>query len=166
MRTHIRPGRWLALAIVVGAGVMTTGLVGAQAPPVSGPFTAFDVIAIRRNVEATSPRYTSARNNRFDARNQTIKDVIRLAYGFERLAPAFVQGGPGWIESERYDIEAIAPQVIPNPPPGSNVAPELRTMLKAMLAERDARNARGADLRARDGQEGLRARSENEAGDD
>jgi uncharacterized protein (TIGR03435 family) len=33
-------------------------------------------------------------------------------------------------------IAAISPQVIPPPPPGTNVAPELRTMLKAMLAER------------------------------
>ena len=133
MQTRNHSGRWFALVIAVGAGVTPAGLVRAQTPPA---FAAFDIVSIRRNADPQSPRYTTTRNNRDMALNQTTKDIIMLAYGFERLAPAFVQGGPGWIESERYDIEAIAPQVIPNPPPGSNVSPELRTMLKAMLADR------------------------------
>lgn len=62
---------------------------------------------------------------RFVARNVPMRILIALAY---HVRPEFVQGGPAWLGSERYDIVAKASQTAP--------PDELRGMLQALLAER------------------------------
>ena len=62
---------------------------------------------------------------KFTARNVPMKILIALAYG---VRPEAVQGGPAWIESERYDVVAKASQ--------SAKPEEIRRMVQSLLAER------------------------------
>ena len=62
---------------------------------------------------------------KFTARNVPMKILIALSYG---VRPEAVQGGPAWIESERYDVVAKASQ--------SAKPEEIRRMVQSLLAER------------------------------
>ena len=65
------------------------------------------------------------RGNRYELRNATMLDLIRTAYNVNADK---VSGGPSWLEWNRYDVRALAPE-------GSQPA-ALREMLKALLADR------------------------------
>jgi bla regulator protein blaR1 len=62
---------------------------------------------------------------RFNASNVTVKALIEQAYG---LLDSQVSGGPGWIDTERYDLAAKADGSVNND--------QLRAMLQTLLAER------------------------------
>lgn len=65
------------------------------------------------------------RAGRYDLRKATLLDLIRIAYGMDADE---VLGGPSWLELNRFDISAKAPQ---------NTSPEtLKLMLQALLADR------------------------------
>jgi len=74
--------------------------------------------------------------HRFAARSANLRSLVMAAYGKGCL---LVSGGPDWISSERYDLEAIIPE-------GSGSytvaqfrqgdAPKLQRMLQTLLADR------------------------------
>ena len=65
------------------------------------------------------------RGGRYELRNATMVDLIRIAYGVEAEK---VLGGPNWLEFDRFDVSAKAPTATP---------PEtLQLMLQALLADR------------------------------
>jgi uncharacterized protein (TIGR03435 family) len=59
------------------------------------------------------------------ARNATLKQLIRAAYALENYQ---ISGGPGWIDSVRYDVDAKSTD-------GAN-RDRLLPMLRALLADR------------------------------
>lgn len=59
-------------------------------------------------------------------KNQTLQRLVAIAYGFSDEQKVF--GGPKWVESDRFDIEARAV--------GPAKDPELLLMLQNLLAER------------------------------
>jgi uncharacterized protein (TIGR03435 family) len=63
--------------------------------------------------------------NRYVIRQATMVDLIATAYGVDQ---SYVQGGPIWLESDRFDIVAKAPAGTP--------AATLKLMLRSLLAER------------------------------
>lgn len=63
----------------------------------------------------------------FTAANVTLKLLISHALG---VAEAHIEGGPGWVESEVYDVEARANTPVKMTPE------ELQPCLQAMLSER------------------------------
>ena len=66
------------------------------------------------------------RGGRYDLRNSTFLDLIQRAYGIDNSSKIF--GGPNWLNTDRFDIAAKAPQSTP---------PEtVKLMLRALLAER------------------------------
>jgi bla regulator protein BlaR1 len=71
---------------------------------------------------------------RFTATNNTVRALILNAY---QIPPYLLSGGPSWIDSEAYDVEAKpADGAIP---PGLRDRPlwdKTRTMLRALLADR------------------------------
>jgi uncharacterized protein (TIGR03435 family) len=67
----------------------------------------------------------SLHGERYAFRQATMLDLISTAYG---LDPSNVQGGPAWLETDRFDIAAKAP------PKTTQAA--LKLMLRSMLAER------------------------------
>src|ERR1700753_969218 len=62
---------------------------------------------------------------RIEVTNMPLKELIVFAW---RIQPYQIVGGPAWISSERYDVEAKAESA---PKPG-----EMQAMLQGLLAER------------------------------
>ena len=69
--------------------------------------------------------------DRFTATNATLLQIVRMAYRFQEYQVVDV---PDWMRSERFDILAKADRVYTSSDGG--VAPDLVTMVHALLAER------------------------------
>jgi uncharacterized protein (TIGR03435 family) len=93
----------------------------------AGPPPAFDLADVHASPHVPSPymRGGVLRGGRYDVRTASIVDLITTAYGVD---PAKVQGGPSWLDTDRFDIVAKAP---------ANTPPEtVKLMLQALLADR------------------------------
>jgi len=66
-------------------------------------------------------------DNRYEIRYATMVDLIHTAYGVDQER---IDGGPSWLEFDRFDVMAIAPN-------GSN-AQSRKLMLQSLLADRFA----------------------------
>jgi len=108
-------------ALCTAVGVVTLGtLVLAQDP-------AFEAASIKPN--SSGPRGVSnvlLSGGRYVASAATLRSIIGFAY--PPLLPQQIVGGPGWLDSERYDIQAKGE--------GNPSADTLRLMLRSLLAER------------------------------
>ena len=111
--------------LIVALGVaasLSASLLG-QAPA-SRP--AFDVTSVQVSTRPQpGMRGGVLRGTRYEIRNATMLDLIRTAYAVQ---PERVSGGPSWLEWNRFDIAALAPEKTP--------PDRLREMLKTLLAER------------------------------
>jgi uncharacterized protein (TIGR03435 family) len=119
--------RWVVAAMLVlsGAG----GL--AQAPAARPKFDAFEVATVKPvDADAKAGRmFKMEGTHRWTATNFTLQALLALAYD---LNPRTISGGPGWIDSQHFNIEAVTP---------GDVAPirmEQMQMLRALLVERFA----------------------------
>jgi len=73
---------------------------------------------------------------RLNAPYITTRELIRNAYNLQHVPRSFIVGGPTWIDSERYNVDAVhtqpfGPQVVVNVPP-----PAAAAMLRSLLADR------------------------------
>jgi uncharacterized protein (TIGR03435 family) len=107
-------------------------------PPTSAPsstaaphpkFDAFEVATIRpADTDAKGGRYIIMQGtHRFVEKYYTLKLLIAAAYD---LNPRTISGGPGWVESDHFDILAITP---------GDVQPthdEQMSMLRSLLSDR------------------------------
>src|ERR1035438_7171969 len=66
------------------------------------------------------------RAGRYEIRRATMLDLIRTAYGVDDNSK--IQGGPSWLELDRFDVIAKAPP--------SATQETAKLMLQALLAER------------------------------
>ena len=93
-----------------------------------GVAPAFEVASVKPNTDVplVFSGITAIANGRLSAKAVTVKDLIASAY---RVESREITGGPGWLDSDRYDIEARA---------ATDAATEvqLRLMLQSLLAER------------------------------
>ena len=104
-------------------------LVGAAPAVVQGQ-AEFEVASIRPN--RANDRIVTINvgpGGRFAARGYTLKLLIQRAYGVMGLQ---ILGGPGWLDTDRYDVVATAPVA------GNLTEAQLKPMLQALLAERFA----------------------------
>jgi uncharacterized protein (TIGR03435 family) len=89
----------------------------------------FDVADVHVRTHTTNPTpFMSGgvlRGGRYDLRNATMLDLIRVAYGVD---PDTILGGPNWMERDRFDLIAKA---APSTSPDS-----VKLMLQGLLAER------------------------------
>jgi uncharacterized protein (TIGR03435 family) len=85
---------------------------------------AFEAASIKPNRSGEQGGFSGIRGATYTGRNVTLKRVIRLAY---EPIQEFV-GGPGWIDSERYDITAKAE--------GNPSRAQHQLMLRSLLADR------------------------------
>jgi uncharacterized protein (TIGR03435 family) len=91
----------------------------AQAPP------AFEVASVKRDVSGGNGGGTRvSRGGIFSASNSTLQALIRYAYGVKDYQ---IQG-PGWMGTERYDIEAKARS--------DRSSRDIELMLQGLLGER------------------------------
>jgi bla regulator protein blaR1 len=106
----------LALGVVAGPvafGFMQEAPSTGQILHAEGPLPSFEVASIKPNHGGSGPTMVgavghAAPKDRFIATNITIKALICWAYGGTSvpLPSNEVSGGPSWIDSERYDIDA------------------------------------------------------------
>jgi uncharacterized protein (TIGR03435 family) len=98
---------------------------GTAAQPPQG----FEVVSIKRNmVDGDRPMRTTLTASRFAYPNTTVIGLIRTAFGVKSFQIS--EGWPGWLRTERYDIDAKIDgiEVI-------GIA-QLRPMLQELLADR------------------------------
>jgi len=90
----------------------------------------------RKSIDPTIPqvpgRAQTLRGGNIVGRGMTVKELIRDAYGFRNRARGEVVGGPAWLDTEVYDIQAKFNQEFPAStslglPPNGEMA--LRTLL-------------------------------------
>ncbi|HET8549924.1 MAG TPA: TIGR03435 family protein [Bryobacteraceae bacterium] len=89
----------------------------------------FEVASIKPNAASDNRVMMRVQpGGRFTATGVTLKQLIGQAYNVRDFQ---ISGGPGWIGSERYDINAKAETAAERIPPE-----QLRPMLRALLEER------------------------------
>ncbi len=103
-----RVGAAYAAAIIVGAAALSVvisplhAVVRAQAVQGLTPGTrAFDVASIRRNTSVEQGQTIGLQGNTFVARNVTARELVMTAF---RVRAEDLSGGPGWLDSEKYDV--------------------------------------------------------------
>ena len=118
--------------LLVGIVVACALCAGAQTPQTPRPkFDAFEVATVKP-VEADAKAGRMFRmdgTHRWVATNFTLQALIALGYD---MNPRTISGGPEWIDSQHFNIEAVTP---------GEVAPtrvEQMQMLRALLVERFA----------------------------
>jgi len=95
----------------------------------------FEVASITIDASDTARSFTGISSpGTFSAKNVTLKGLIMSAYGVRAFQ---IVDGPGWIDSERYDITA-KPYVDPSSAPGSPEKQwqEMTLMLQSLLQNR------------------------------
>jgi uncharacterized protein (TIGR03435 family) len=127
------------LAAIVAAGVSPVPQLGAQAPP-PGPATdpaanpVFEVASVKQNKSGEGFfRIGMAPGGRFTANNVPLRQLILMAY---QVQPFQIDGGPGWMTSDRFDIVAKSSGDLPLPPPAPGVVGPIQLMMRALLADR------------------------------
>jgi uncharacterized protein (TIGR03435 family) len=113
----------------LAAVFLSTSAMLSQSPTPRPKFEAFEVATIKPvESNAKSLRFiTMQGTHRFVEKDYTLKLLIAAAYN---LSPRTISGGPGWAESDHYDILAVTP---------GDVRPtrdEQMAMLRTLLTER------------------------------
>ena len=135
--------RKLLLAVAGTAVVAVPFAIGLwTAPPIraqsqDAPRLAFEVASVKPN-KSGSARAPSMilPGGRFTATNNTLRALILNAYDIS-ASPSLLSGGPAWIDSEAYDVDAKAePHAIPAGTTGRVLWEKTRLMLRTLLADR------------------------------
>lgn len=105
----------MLLQVVVVASLFASAAYAQQ--------TLFEVAAVRINKSGDMPRsYPRFHNGTFTARNASMRTLLVVAFGIIELR---IQG-PGWLDTERYDITARTSGEVRD----SDVKPALQVLLK------------------------------------
>jgi uncharacterized protein (TIGR03435 family) len=91
--------------------------------PAAAP--AFEVASVKVSKEPPGSDSSHSTLGRLSMRNMTLRASIGMAYDVKEPQ---VLGGPKWLDSDRYDIDAKSA--------GAARGPELRAMLQTLLADR------------------------------
>ena len=110
---------------------------GDAAPMSNLPYSAsFEVASIKPNHSGERRFFVSWQPGRFNATGMTLKFLITMAYDVKDFQ---VSGGPSWVNTERYDIDAKEPDSIAQELeklPREQREPLAESMLQSLLAER------------------------------
>ena len=141
-----------ALAMGTVAGPIVLGLMQAhpsagQVLHANGPLPSFEVASIKPNHSGDRRSSIGAAGrggapmDRFIDTNTTLKMLIGWAFAGSSIALTMdqVTGGPDWINSERYDIDAKiedSQAAALSKLPGSDEIAQVRLMVQSLLADR------------------------------
>jgi uncharacterized protein (TIGR03435 family) len=124
------------VATGLATGVSMPVAIRAQVPAAERRPT-FEVASVKRNLSNDRRSFGARPGGRLVVRNSALRDLIAAAFGMadmQSLIPVRILGGPDWIDSERYDIDAKASaefQFAPGGPPK-----DMLLMLRSLLEER------------------------------
>jgi bla regulator protein blaR1 len=136
-----RAGLFYAMVTIAGASTLMLGLsplraapepaLRAQAPPAGESNPSFEVASIKQSKTTGRGVFRAGRglqaSGRYVATNLTVKALIQNAYDLQN---AQLIGGPDWLETDGYDIEAKAPDDAPR------TGTQLQLMMRSLLVER------------------------------
>jgi uncharacterized protein (TIGR03435 family) len=105
-------------------GLMGTPTVRAQSAE-NPALPQFDVASVKVNASGPAGSRFLPTRGTIDGRNVVLKLLLNYAYGVEGFN---ISGGPGWIDSDRFDVQAKAPSSTPDS--------QMRLMMQALLADR------------------------------
>src|SRR5262245_39163846 len=93
---------FLAVALVL---FVCVAIINGQTPDNSAKFEIADV---HTSVAGLFPEMAGGivRDGRYEIRNATMVDLVKTAYG---VTSEKVFGGPGWLETDRFDVIAKVP---------------------------------------------------------
>ena len=102
----------------IAAGVLSILLV----PLALWAQSTFEVASVKRNATGASGRFITYTADSLQATNVPLSELIVSAYGIrnDRL-----EGGPGWVRTTRFDVNAKAAQALPRE--------QLRVMAQRLL---------------------------------
>jgi hypothetical protein len=139
---------WQSTLCLVVAALLTLVLRKnrAQAPQTTAAsLPSFEVASIKPNRSGQMNISIMFQPGRFTANGIPIKHLITLAYNVKDFQ---VSGGPSWINSEKYDIEAKEPdsvvQELDKLPPDQR-SKLVRSMVQSLLADRFKLNRNSLD---------------------
>jgi len=93
------------------------------------PTPSFAAASVKRNQSDDERTDGLDAGNRFRMTNETLWRLIGDAYATPAPLPRFrVIGGPNWIDSDRYDVDAVTD--------GASTTEQKRLMLRTLLADR------------------------------
>ncbi len=109
--------------VYAGALTLLAGAVFAQ----SGTAPTFDIADVHVSAKSSLAfaRVGPPRNGRYEIKNATMLDLVRIAYG---VSAETIFGGPNWLELDRFDVIAKIPD-------GAD-ADAQKAMLQSLLEER------------------------------
>ena len=108
-------------AVMVGAVLW----VVAATPGARQATPAFEVASVKPNTSGSGTQSGRSANGSVTLTNMPLRLLISSAFG---IRPNRVSGGPNWIDSERFDISARAPE--------NTTDNQLSLMLKTLITER------------------------------
>lgn len=91
---------------------------------------AFEVVSVKPSSDGSTGSDIDSDNNIYKARNVSLQRLIAIAYGVEEYRVE----GPGWLGTERFDLDAKFPAGVPLGGEKGNEA--LHAMMQNMLASR------------------------------
>ena len=100
-------------------------LLAAGAPAAPAQVPGFEAVSIKPSAADSKGSQTSYDPGRIIARGVNLKQLVEWAY---QVSPVQVSGGPGWMDSKFFDVEAQAE--------GEHTKDELLAMLQPVLAQR------------------------------
>jgi len=115
-------------------------LLVALFPPASraqDPRPSFEVASVKENKSGARGGYDRSTPGRYTARNSPLRNIINSAYEIELRAN--LNGGPGWMDSVRFDIEAKIPgddNALSDKALSDADRHQIHLMLQSLLAER------------------------------
>lgn len=105
---------------------MKTCFFLAIATAVCAQTPAFEVASVKPNLSVTENSGENTAAGRFTATNDTLKQLVQLAFNVKSFQ---IAGGSGWLDAARFDIVATTGK------PGDIGDAELRPMLQALVAD-------------------------------
>ena len=97
----------------------------------------FEVASIKPSRPGDNMRQLFMTHGKFSAKDQSVKEIIRFAYDIK--SDNQLSGGPSWIDSQKYDIDAKEEDSVAERLPKlpfEEQAKQVRLMVQALLADR------------------------------
>lgn len=122
------------------AALLILGAFSAASAIASSPQHAFDVATIKpSDAKNPPPESINVLPNRFQATGMTLKELIKVAWDLNYGANDQITGGPPWVSSTRYDLDAkedaaLAAEIAKLPQQQQGV--EVRAMLRDLITQR------------------------------